>query len=74
MMYQIIATVSDNTGSIAAVIFDRAGKQLLGKTCEELASTEDSMKTLYPVMGKEVVMCIHLHYDRRTRTMKCVVN
>ncbi|KAJ0568105.1 putative nucleic acid-binding protein [Helianthus annuus] len=74
MMYRIIATVSDNTGSIAAVIFDHTGKQLLGKTCEELAATEDPMKTLYSVMGKEAVMCIQLHYDRRTRTMKCVVN
>ncbi|KAJ0428192.1 putative nucleic acid-binding protein [Helianthus annuus] len=74
MMYRIIATVSDNTGSIAAVIFNRAGKQLLGKTCEELASTEDPVKTLCPVIGKEAVMCIQLHYDRRTRTMKCVVN
>ncbi|KAJ0618591.1 putative nucleic acid-binding protein [Helianthus annuus] len=45
-MYQIITIATDNAGRIQAVIFDRAGKQLLGMICEELAANEDPIKTL----------------------------
>ncbi|MFS7936474.1 putative nucleic acid-binding, replication factor A [Helianthus anomalus] len=73
-MYRIITTVTDHTGGIQAVIFDRAGRQLLGMTCEELAAKEDPIETLHSIIGKEVYMEIELQHDKKTHALKCVVN
>ncbi|KAJ0545382.1 putative nucleic acid-binding, replication factor A [Helianthus annuus] len=73
-MYRIFVTLSDNTERIKAVIFDHAGRQLLGLTCEELAEKEDPINTLYSLMAKEALMSIQLQHDKRMRTLKCLVN
>ncbi|KAJ0537752.1 putative nucleic acid-binding protein [Helianthus annuus] len=72
--YRIFVTLSDNTERIKAVIFDHAGRQLLGLTCEELAEKEDPINTLYSLMAKEALMSIQLQHDKRMRTLKCLVN
>ncbi|MFS7912367.1 hypothetical protein Hanom_Chr02g00129161 [Helianthus anomalus] len=72
--YRIITIATDNAGRIQAVIFDRAGKQLLGMICKELAANEDPIKTMYSVMGKEAYMGIQLQHDMKMCALKCVVN
>ncbi|MFS7916913.1 hypothetical protein Hanom_Chr03g00182931 [Helianthus anomalus] len=71
-MYRVIITLSDNT--IKAVIFDHAGRQLLGMTCEELAEKEDPINTLYSLMAKEALMSTQFQHEKRMRTLKCIVN
>ncbi|KAJ0439074.1 putative nucleic acid-binding protein [Helianthus annuus] len=72
--YRIIVTLSDNTETIKGVIFDQAGRQLLGMTCEQLAEKENPINTLYSLMAKEALMSIQLQHDKRMRTLKCIVN
>ncbi|MFS7973757.1 putative nucleic acid-binding protein [Helianthus anomalus] len=73
-MYRIITTVTDYTGGIQAVIFDRAGRQLLGMTCEELTAKENPIETLHSIIGKQAYMGIELQHDKKTHALKCIVN
>ncbi|MFS7922451.1 hypothetical protein Hanom_Chr03g00249301 [Helianthus anomalus] len=43
-------------------------------TCKELAANKDPMKTLYLVICKEAYMNIQPQHDKKTRTLKYIID